>query len=235
MTTQQRGEVTHRRILEEAATAFAAQGYDGTSVAQICRRADVSKGAFYHHFGSKQELFLKLFQRWLKELDAQLVALQTGRTSVPEELLNMTEMIHSVFRAADDQLPIFLEFWAQAAHDPAMWEATITPYRRYRTFFTEMVRSGISEGTLRHVNPDTAARVIVSLAVGLVLQGLLDTEGADWGTVAKQGMQMLLKGIEKKSAANPNGPGCVRTYQTKSLRQQRKEQAEDEQRDRRYR
>jgi AcrR family transcriptional regulator len=198
MTTQRRAEVTHSRILEAAAAGFAENGYDGTSVAEICRRAEVSKGAFYHHFASKQDLFMELLERWLAELDEGLAALHTGRTYVPQELLDMTEMIRRVFQVAEDQLPIFLEFWAQAAHDPAVWEATVTPYRRYRAFFARMVQAGVAEGTLRPIDPDTAARVIVSLAIGLVLQGLLDTEGADWGRVATQGMRMLLEGIEKK-------------------------------------
>ncbi len=198
MTTQRRGEATHNHILEAAAAGFADQGYDGTSVAEICRQADVSKGAFYHHFASKQDLFLELLHRWLAKLDTQLQELHAGHKPVPEELLDMTEMIRQVFYVAGDQLPLFLDFWSQAAHDPAMWEATITPYRRYRAFFAQMVESGITEGTLRPVDPDTAARVIVSLAIGLVLQGLLDAEGADWGRVAKQGMRMLLEGIERK-------------------------------------
>lgn len=198
MTIQRRAEATHSRILQAAAAGFAEQGYDGTSVAEICRRAEVSKGAFYHHFASKQGLFMELLERWLAELDEELAGLHTGRTSVPEELVDMTEMIRRVFQVAEEQLPIFLEFWAQAAHDPAIWEATITPYRRYRAFFAQMVESGVTEGTLRQVDPGTTARVIVSLAIGLLLQGLLDTEAADWGHVAKQGMQMLLEGIKKK-------------------------------------
>ena len=198
MVTQRRGEATHSRILDAAAAGFAEQGYEGTSVAEICRRADVSKGAFYHHFASKQNLFLELLERWLTELDRGLAALRAEQAPVPDLLLDMTEMIRQVFHVADDQLPIFLEFWVQAAHEPAMWEATVTPYRRYRAFFAQMIESGIDEGTLRPVDPDTAARVIVSLAVGIVLQGLLDAEGADWGRVAKQGMQMLLEGIEKE-------------------------------------
>lgn len=198
MTTQPRAEATHSRLLEVAAGGFAEQGYDGTSVAEICRRADVSKGAFYHHFATKQDLFLELLDRWLTELDKELGAAHTERTPVPQALLDMTETLRRVFHVAEDQLPIFVEFWAQAAHDPAVWEATITPYRRYRAFFAQMVESGITEDTLRPIDPDTAARVIVSLAVGLVLQGLLDAEGADWGRVAREGMQMLLEGIEKK-------------------------------------
>jgi AcrR family transcriptional regulator len=142
---------------------------------------------------------MDLLQRWLVELDTELAELHADQKPVPEELLDMTNMIQRVFHVAGDQLPIFLEFWAQAAHDPAIWEATITPYRRYRAFFAQMIESGVSAGALHPVDPDTTARVIVSLAVGLVLQGLLDTEGADWGHVARRGMEMLLEGIRKEA------------------------------------
>jgi AcrR family transcriptional regulator len=54
MVVQQRAEETHTRILDAALEAFARYGYDGTSVSEICRRAEVTKGGFYHHFPSKQ-------------------------------------------------------------------------------------------------------------------------------------------------------------------------------------
>ncbi|MGD2164747.1 MAG: TetR/AcrR family transcriptional regulator [Anaerolineae bacterium] len=193
---EQRSDKTHSRILNSAAIAFAEHGYDGASVAEICRRAEVSKGAFYHHFPSKQDVFLELLQGWLSELDTELMKLQRGHSSVPEKLLHMTELIRRVFQAAEDQLSIFLEFWSQATHDPVVWEATIAPYERYRAFFARMVRSGIDEGTLQPVDPDTTARVIVSLALGLVLQGLMDAEGTDWGEVGQRGIRMLLEGIQ---------------------------------------
>jgi AcrR family transcriptional regulator len=198
MGRQQRGEETRANILAAAAAGFAEQGYDATAVAEVCRRAGVSKGAFYHHFSSKQELFLELLERWLRVLDEQLEEVRTGEAAVPEQLLDMTGMMRQVFQVAEEQLPIFLEFWTKAARDPAVWEATIAPYRRYRTFFANLIESGVTEGTLRSVDSDTAARVIVSLAVGLVVQGLLDTEGAEWGQVAEAGMRMLLRGIENK-------------------------------------
>jgi AcrR family transcriptional regulator len=198
MAIQQRGAETRANILAAAAAGFAEQGYDATGVAEICRRAEVSKGAFYHHFSSKQALFLELLERWLAVLDEQLEEVRTGEAAVPEQLLDMTEMIRQVFQVAEEQIPIFLEFWTKAARDPTVWEATIAPYRRYRAFFANLIEAGVTEGTLRSVEPDTTARIIVSLAVGLVVQGLLDTEGADWGHVAEAGMQMLLQGMEKK-------------------------------------
>ena len=195
MTVQQRGEETRERILQAAMASFADRGYDATPVKAICREAGVSKGAFYHHFSSKQDVFLKLLHGWLSGMDERLADLQADRLEIPEQLMAMTDMICDVFDAAGDQLPMFLEFWSQAAHDPEVWEATRAPYRRYRTFFAAMIEAGIAEGSIRPVDPDTTARVIVSLAVGLVLQGLLDTEGADWGRVTKGGVLMLLEGI----------------------------------------
>jgi len=195
VTTQRRGWETRQRILGAAAAGFAAKGYAGTSVAEICQRAEVSKGAFYHHFASKQALFLELLERWLDVLDGQLEAIHESERPVPEQLLAMTDLICDVFEAAEDQLPVFLEFWTRATHDPRTWEATIAPYRRYRRFFAEIIASGAREGTFHPVDADAAARVVVSLAVGIVLQGLLDPEDADWGAVARSGMEMLLEGM----------------------------------------
>ena len=92
---------------------------------------------------------------------------------------------------------MFLEFWTRAAREPEVWQATIAPYRRYRAFFSGMVEAGVAEGTLRPVDPGVAAHVIVSLAVGLVLQGALDPDGADWGQVTRESIQMLLDGLRK--------------------------------------
>jgi len=47
------------------------------------------------------------------------------------------------------------------------------------------------------VDPQATAQVIVSLAVGLLLQGILDPQGADWQKVAEQSMQILMNGLAK--------------------------------------
>ena len=196
MGAQRRGEATRERILQAAQECFARHGYDATGVAEICRRAGVTKGGFYHHFPSKQAVFLELLENWLSGLDTLLEATRDQAATVPEALMQMTGMVGQVFQAASGQLPMFLEFWNRAARDPAIWQATIAPYRRYRTFFTGMIEAGIAEGALRPVDPELAAHLIVSVAVGLVLQGLLDPHGADWGEVAQESIRMLLGNLK---------------------------------------
>jgi AcrR family transcriptional regulator len=195
VAVQQRAEETRGRILGAAADCFSQRGYDSTSVAEICECAGVSKGAFYHHFPTKQAVFLELLAQWLRTLDAGLDAACAGTGSVPESLQNMAGMAGFVFSAAADQLPMFLEFLTQSAYDPAVWKVTIAPYWKYRAFFAEMVRQGVTEGSLRPIDAEMTAQAIVSLAVGVILQGLLDPQGADWGLVMKGAMQMLLEGI----------------------------------------
>jgi AcrR family transcriptional regulator len=198
MVVQQRAEETRTRILDAAFEAFARYGYDGTSVSEICRRASVTKGGFYHHFPSKQAVFLELLERWLEGIDSGLELLRSGAKTVPEELLRMTAMVRRVFQDAAGKLPIFLEFMAKAGQSPVVWQATVAPFRKYEAFFTRMIQEGIDEGSLSPVDPELATHVLLSFALGLLALGLLDPHGADWGGVAQEGMQVLLKGLERK-------------------------------------
>jgi AcrR family transcriptional regulator len=198
MSSQQRGEATRQRILEAAQESFASQGYDATSVAEICRQAGVTKGGFYHHFPSKQALFLELLEGWLSSLDTLLEAIRETSGRVPEAIIQMAGMVEQIFHTAGGQLPMFLEFWNRAARDPEVWQATVAPYRRYRAYFASLMKDGIAEGSLRPVDPELAAHMIVSVAVGLVLQGLLDPQGADWGQVARDSIRVLLEDMERR-------------------------------------
>jgi AcrR family transcriptional regulator len=196
MSTQLRAEKTHARILKAAEASFARHGYDGTGVAEICRRARLSKGAFYHHFPTKQAVFSELLNGWLAQLQGQLTASRAEAEGVPAELRAMAGLASGVFEAGHGQLPIFLEFWARAAREPAVWKSIVEPFREYRGVFARMIEAGIAVGSLRKVSPDAAAQVIVALAVGLLVQGLLDPDSADWGKTANEGIDMLLKGLE---------------------------------------
>jgi AcrR family transcriptional regulator len=193
--TQQRSEETRLRLLDAALKRFSVAGYNAASVDDICAGAGVSKGAFYHHFPTKQAVFLALLDGWLKTLDAAMDSLR--QPSVPETFVQMTGMLPLVFASAEDRLPMFLEFWLQASRDEAVWKATIAPYRHYKEHFAKLIETGIAEGSLRPVDPQATAQVIVSLAVGLLLQGVLDPKGADWQKVAQQSMQILMNGLEK--------------------------------------
>lgn len=193
---QHRSEETRARILDAAVRRFAIAGYDAASVDDICNEAGVSKGAFYHHYPTKQAIFLALMQGWLTMIDMGMDASRKG--TVPETLVQMTNLLPGVFAAAEDRLPMFLEFWLQASRDETVWKAVIAPYRHYQEHFARLVKNGMDEGSLKPVDPQVAAQVIVSLAVGLVLQGVLDPRGANWEKTARESMQILMNGLAKR-------------------------------------
>ena len=197
---QQRGEETRAKILKAAFEVFAQEGYDATGVAEICARAGVSKGAFYHHFLSKQAVFITLLDDWLVEIDQALAGALQVSPSVAEAILTMADRAREVFSSSDRRLPMFLEFWTRASRDPEVWTATIAPYRHYEAYFIELIRRGVEDGSLRPVDPDLAARALVSLAVGLFFQGILDPQGAAWDEIARGSIDLFLQGLARREA-----------------------------------
>ncbi len=198
MAEHNRGDDTRARILDAAAEEFTQTGYQATSVNHICAAADVSKGAFYYHFPSKQAAFLALFDQWLEELQASLEPMEVAGETVAERLKGYGSVMRHVFEAAEGRLPIFLEFWHQATKDPEVWRATIAPYRRFRELFAELIDEGIAEGSIRPVDPHLAAHVLVSWAVGWVLQGVLEPETSVWRDEAEKAVGLLLEGLAKE-------------------------------------
>ena len=194
---QKRSLETRQRILSSALECFALHGFNATGVAEICSTASVSKGAFYHHFPSKQAVFLALLQDWLQNIDNQLEASRQRGSLIPQVLQSMSELMSTVFAQARGHLPMFLEFWAQANRDVQVWQTLIDPYRRYQDYFSILIQQGISEGSFKPVDPDLAARMLVSIALGLLLQSLLDPQGAEWDQVSRQSISFFLSGLSK--------------------------------------
>ena len=198
---QSRSVETRSRILRTSLKLFAEKGYNATGVARICKGSRVSKGAFYHHFKSKQAVFLELMRGWLASVDGQLDRVMAKAASVPEGLLAMASGMKSVFQAADGRLEIFLEFWQQARRDKAVWKGLIAPYRQYRDMLARIVGDGVREGSFRPVDSVAAGQALETLAVGTLLQGVLDPRGGQWDRVIRQSVRLLIDGLSAKKGA----------------------------------
>jgi len=198
---QQRSEETRAKIMKSAVDLFSVRGYTTASVDDICKEAGISKGAFYHHFESKQALFLALLDGWLKTIDNAIEA--SRDKSAPETFIQLTEAFPYIFESAGNHLPMFMEFWLQASRDDKIWQASIAPYRRYHRYFTSLIKKGVDEGSFAQIDPQLASRMIVSMAMGLLLQSLLDPEGAKWEKLARDITTLMLDTLLQKDNPIP--------------------------------
>lgn len=61
-SNRERTESTRRALLQAARSLFVLKGYGGTSTPEIATAAAITRGALYHHFSDKQDLFRQVLE-----------------------------------------------------------------------------------------------------------------------------------------------------------------------------
>lgn len=72
--TATESQATQKALLEAAASEFAEHGLNGAKLEAIAERADVTKGAIYSHYSSREDLLVKACRAALRELDIFKIA-----------------------------------------------------------------------------------------------------------------------------------------------------------------
>lgn len=194
-----RGNETRDALLSAALDLFSRSGYDATSVAQICDAARVSKGAFYHHFPSKQMLFLGLMDAWLAGIESLFQSTKEETDDVPAALEGMALNFGQIFIELDRGFPILLEFWTQASRQPQVWRQAVAPYQQFLEFFTQLIKAGVQTGDFaKNLDPEVAARALTGMAMGLLLQASFDDAEVDWQKMILDGLKIFIDGIRRK-------------------------------------
>ncbi len=78
-TQAERTEATTAALVDAARELFARDGYDATSLDAVAARAGVTKGAVYHHFNGKPQLFEAVFSREIQRMTTPLGAAYTRK------------------------------------------------------------------------------------------------------------------------------------------------------------
>ena len=91
-------EQTRDRIVLAAAGLFARKGYSATSIADIAREVEVTKGALYHHFAGKEAIFFAVVDRIRK----------TWRSVVAREVVSSRDAVERLEILLDRQA-LFLQ------------------------------------------------------------------------------------------------------------------------------
>ena len=86
-TNRERTETTRLALTEAARTLFVNKGYGDTSTPEIAVAAGITRGALYHHFADKRDLFRQVLQRESQAVAADIEAAAPGQLSPREALL----------------------------------------------------------------------------------------------------------------------------------------------------
>src|SRR5207237_10441249 len=81
---QEHKQATRRRIIEVAGRRLKRDGIDGSGVATLMADAGLTNGAFYAHFGSKEDLVATTVCDQLREQRERLAAVAPGRAGLEQ-------------------------------------------------------------------------------------------------------------------------------------------------------
>ncbi|KZE37105.1 hypothetical protein AV656_11005 [Bhargavaea cecembensis] len=83
---------TKKRIIESAIALFTEKGFHGTSIQEIAARAEISKGAFYLHFKSKDALQVEIFRYYTSLITNEMKNAVDPKQSAAENYRRQTEV-----------------------------------------------------------------------------------------------------------------------------------------------
>jgi AcrR family transcriptional regulator len=154
------GERDQKELFLIAATQLInEQGYHGASVQRISARLDVTKGSFYHHLDTKDDLVGLCFARTFSIMSAaQRTAMTLDEDGWTRLMATCSTLVDLQF-SADGPL---LEFSAFTALPPQMMVPTVQQSERIPHRFAEMISDGIADGSIRAVDPLIAAQIFTA-------------------------------------------------------------------------
>ncbi|HVQ14724.1 MAG TPA: TetR/AcrR family transcriptional regulator [Vicinamibacterales bacterium] len=151
---------TRQRIEAAAIHLFVEKGVAETTIRDIARAVDISEGALYRHFISKEELVWHLFERHYVEFAGSLWSLAEGESTARGKL---AAMIRGFCRAHDDNPELFrFLLFVQHGQLTKLGPDTPTPVSAVRA----VMNSAIASGEI----PNQPADLATALVFGVVLQ-----------------------------------------------------------------
>ncbi len=152
------------KILEAAQRLVYTKGYEQMSIHDILGEVQISKGAFYHYFDSKQALMEGLIERMAVQGVAVLAPIaQDGQLSAIEKLLRLFDMGARWKTARKDYLLTLVKVWYADENAVLRLKSQAAVLNMVAPLVTSIIRQGVNEGTFHTSHPDQAWEIVFSL------------------------------------------------------------------------
>ncbi|HET9910274.1 MAG TPA: TetR family transcriptional regulator [Anaerolineales bacterium] len=197
--TKEEAEITRQNLLATALQVFSRKGYAETRLEDIAAEAQMTRGAIYHHFGSKADLYNAM----VTDASSQAVgvlenAIRAGGGTLDvlkRVFVDLLTYAHDdpQFRAINE-LVIFKTGSAPELQEG--FQRKISGNRQMVDFFAGKIQAGIESGEIRpDVNPKDAALSLIALNNGLLSLWLLDPDLFALKQRAESIADMFIQGI----------------------------------------
>lgn len=179
MTRAERSAITRARIIQGAIACLIDFGYQGTSTTAITERAGVSRGAYQHHFKTKQELVLAAIEeltsrllRSLRQSEARLPAADD-----PGRVPGAVDAIWTAFSNSDGIA--LAEVWLAARTDVALTASTVYLVKRLDEEVTYLCDALFGARVCEHPDYDAFRTATLSLLRGMMIERTLHVPGIE--------------------------------------------------------
>lgn len=192
---RRRGEAeqTKKQIAEKAKDLFSLKGYAATSMDDICKAAEASKGSLYYHFKNKETLFLYILETQMHEWIERWEALALTCSTATEKLYKLAEHY-----AADFQSPLTKvseEFAGSQTSGPEMMEKLLELTRMHYPIFERVLQEGMERGEFRKGDVQEMTLILAGLLGGLGIS-YYEVDIDKLFELYRKAVQLLLEGIQ---------------------------------------
>jgi TetR/AcrR family acrAB operon transcriptional repressor len=197
--TKEDAEQTKQTLLNAALVIFSRDGFAASRLVDIAKEADVTRGAIYHHFENKADLYLALIHRAEEEQQAVMqAAIESGGT-----VEDITRRIMTAAFEALASRPTFrsvMELSLFKVADSQELGNLIEKRKEEAVFLIDgiagVMAQGISDSLFRaDLNPKTAARAFIAYQQGVIRLWLANPQAFAIDKEAAQLTDIYMKGI----------------------------------------
>jgi AcrR family transcriptional regulator len=162
-----RGAATREAIHSAAIELFGRRGYHATSMRALASAARVQPAAIYHWYPSKEAILVQLQDDFMEQLTERVLA-AIERQDRPALRLAAAVREHVVFHGIHRLAAFVTDSEIRALTDDAR-AALILKRDDYQAIFSEMIRDGIRDGSLRSSDAQVATYAILLQCTGVAL------------------------------------------------------------------
>ena len=178
---------TREHILATAFKLFFEKGFKQVTMNELVAATDLSKGAFYHYFSSKEDLYYhsieKYFLRFFEDFSFRYDHTQTLRQNLKILFEQYSQISEELKYIMSEGIGIsnYLLFLQEALRHDHFKKKMAVYYRLYSTEFTNWFREAQIRGEIKEdLNPETLSKHLIYLMEG---QGLFYSLGFDTGSM----------------------------------------------------